>query len=623
MRQLLFILGLVVLLRVAFLNQPIQGDDVNYLAEAAHAQIEPLHPNHFNFPFQGEMVAMQGNPHPPLNGLYLGAILALSGAVREWVFHLAYIPFSLIAVWAMWLIARQTSTKPVEAVLLFCAVPAFVINGGSLETDVPFLAFWMLSVAAFMRGWTLAAAASMALAAMTAYQAIFLVPVLVVFLWTHNRKWKTGWALLLVAPLTIGLWQLYERSSTGALPAAVLVGFFDKYGLQSMVNKLRNAAALTSHLGWIVFPLLIFFTGKPFMAVAPFLLIAAYFLPDPFFAISAVTGILVLVFTAQSLRKNIFLSAWIFAFFACAIAVFFAGSARYLLPMAAPVILLVANRVPAPILRAGVAIQFALSIALAISNYQHWDGYREFARSLAKETAAKRTWVNGEWGLRHYFEEAGAIPILRGQAIQPGDMVISSKLANPIEFTTGGGVRVALKEMTIRSSVPLRLIGLGSRSAYSDASRGLRPFDFGTNPADIVRAEVVVEVEPAAEYLKMTSAESGQHIVNGIFEMEDKWRWMSGSAVIVLKRPAKRSRLQAVLFIHDAAPGREVTLTLDGKQVAHAKYERPGLYTITSEPIEPAAGRATIGITIDKTFSPPNDRRKLGMILTEVGFRSL
>ena len=201
MRQILLIFGLVVLLRLAFINQPIQGDDVNYLAEAQHAQIEPLHPNHFNFPFQGEMVSMQGNPHPPLNGLYLGAVLALTGSVHEWAFHLAYIPFSLIAVWAMWLIASQTCTKPLEAVLLFCAVPAFVINGGSLETDLPFLAFWMMSIAAFLRGWTITTAVSMVLAAMTAYQAIFLVPVLAVFLWVHNPKWKAGWALLLVAPL--------------------------------------------------------------------------------------------------------------------------------------------------------------------------------------------------------------------------------------------------------------------------------------------------------------------------------------------------------------------------------------------------------------------------------------
>ncbi len=612
----------MVLLRLAFINQPIQGDDVNYLAEAQHTLIEPLHPNHFNFAFQGEMVAMQGNSHPPFNGLYLGAVLALAGGVKEWAFHLAYIPFSLIAVWAMWLIATQTCTRPTEAVLLFCAVPAFVVNGGSLETDLPFLAFFMLSVAGFMRGWTVVTALAMVLAAMTAYQAIFLVPILGVFLWMHNRTWKAGWALLLVAPLTFGVWQLFERSSTGAMPAAVLVGFFSKYGLQALSNKVRNAAALTTHLGWIVFPLLVCFTQRAFMATVPILFIAALFTPDAFAAISMVVGVCVLVFAAQSLRKNVFLAAWIFVWIACAFAVFYAGSARYLLPMAAPVILLISNKLPAPLLRGAAVLQFALSLALAIANYQHWDGYREFARSLEKETSTKRTWVNGEWGLRHYSEDAGAIPILRGQAVQPGDMVISSKLANPIEFTTGGGVRVPLKELSIQPWMPLRIIGLDSRSAYSDASKGLRPFEFSRGVADVVRAEVVVETEPTAEYLKMTSPESGQHIVSGMFEMEDKWRWMSGSAVVVLKRPAKRSRLQAVIFIHDSAPGREVAITLDGKQVAHAKYERPGLYTIASEPIEPGSGRATIGLTIDKTFSPPNDRRKLGLILTELGFVS-
>ena len=45
--ELWIILGLVLLIRLPFLNQAIQGDDHIYLTEAAHALIEPLHPNNF------------------------------------------------------------------------------------------------------------------------------------------------------------------------------------------------------------------------------------------------------------------------------------------------------------------------------------------------------------------------------------------------------------------------------------------------------------------------------------------------------------------------------------------------------------------------------------------------
>ena len=64
--KLLLALAVVLLLRAAFLNQAIQGDDVYYLAGAEHAQIEPAHPNHVRYMYLGNLVDMRGHPHPPL-----------------------------------------------------------------------------------------------------------------------------------------------------------------------------------------------------------------------------------------------------------------------------------------------------------------------------------------------------------------------------------------------------------------------------------------------------------------------------------------------------------------------------------------------------------------------------
>ena len=78
---------------------------------------------------------------------------------------------------------------------------------------------------------------------------------------------------------------------------------------------------------------------------------------------------------------TLFLLSWISLFFAGAVVVFFAGSARYLLPIAPPLALL-ASRLRPKWLAAGFAAQMALSLTLTIVNYQHWDGYRQFAESL-------------------------------------------------------------------------------------------------------------------------------------------------------------------------------------------------------------------------------------------------
>ena len=110
-RQLLLVLAVVLLIRLPFLNQAIQGDDPNYLAGAEHAQIDPLHPTHARYLFLGQEVTMQGHSHPPFNLWFLGGVLALVGDIREIPFHSAYVLFSLVAALGMWSLARRFSPR--------------------------------------------------------------------------------------------------------------------------------------------------------------------------------------------------------------------------------------------------------------------------------------------------------------------------------------------------------------------------------------------------------------------------------------------------------------------------------------------------------------------------------
>ena len=182
------VLALVLLIRIPFWNQAIQGDDIIYLTEAAHGQIEPLDPDNTKYVFQGNVVDLRGHPHGPVNAWVLTGLLAAFGDVKEIPFHAAYTVFSLIAAWAMWSLARRFSPQPLWATLLFVAVPVFVVNGNSLETDLPFLAFWMAAFALFVAGRTAWAALALALAVTTSPQAVFGIPILAVYLWLYRRR---------------------------------------------------------------------------------------------------------------------------------------------------------------------------------------------------------------------------------------------------------------------------------------------------------------------------------------------------------------------------------------------------------------------------------------------------
>jgi hypothetical protein len=587
--QLLLLLALVVALRLPFLNQAIQGDDDIYLTVAAHALVDPLHPTHTTYVFRGVEVDLRGQPHPPLDGWVLAGLIATFGDVKEVPFHAAYMVFSLVAAAAMWSLARRFSPQPLWAALLFVAVPAFVVNGNSFETDLPFLAFWMAAVALFVAGRPLWSVVPMALAAMTSYQAVFLVPILAVYVWLFDRRDPIRWATIFTPALVAGVWQLFERLSTGALPAQVLGGYLAEY--QGLPVKLANAAMLFIHSWWIVFPLL-----------TPGAILVAW---------RGARG-------ARGSPNLRFLLAWIAIFFDCAAVVFPAGAARYLLPMAAPVVLLTSH-LPRRWLAAGFAAQLALSLGLAIVNYQHWDGVRRFAERVHAAAPDARVWVNGEHGLRFYAEHDGALPLTRTQPVRPGDILVSSALSRSFEVMAP---TVPLFEAVIRPAIPLRLIGLDSHSGYSTVQKGFWPFGVSTGVIDRLTAARVVERQPALSYLPMSAPEANDQIVSGIYDLEEhRFRWMAQIAVVVLKSPAAALPLRVDFSIPANAPARRVTLRLDGREVASETYPAPGQYTLATPALQPAARSAAVQIEVDRAFSVPGDRRELGIVLTAVGFR--
>jgi hypothetical protein len=604
-KQTLAIVALVLALRLPFLYQAIQGDDLYYLYGAEHAQIEPLHPDNAKYLFQGDLVEMRGNSHPPLNSWILGALLWAFHDVREVPFHLAYSIFSILAALAMFSLARRFCEKPFFATLLFIAVPAFVVNGNSLEADLPFLALWMLAMAWFVKGVEdgsrlalIGSALAAALAVLDAYQAVFLVPILAFYLWRKRSRDVLAWCVIFAAPVVIGAWQISGRVSGGEMPLAVLWGYMQKYALQVAAQKAKNAAALVVHSAWVVSPLLIRGNRWNWALGAIAAAGGAFYDPNPMFWASLGLGVVVL----SSCFRSGFLSAWVLIFFACALAVFFAGSARYLLPIAAPLAMLAVNRCSSGMVAAGFLLQMTLSIGFAIVNYETWDAYRQFARSLAPEAAATRVWVDDSWGLRYYLEAEGALAIPRDQTFSAGDVVVS-------RGTHSG--RQLLSALEIRPAIPLRLFSVNNKSTYSSATGGLWPFEFSNVPVDRVRAELISERK--AELSWVTPADQ-QQVLRGLYPDS----WTTTEATVLVKRAP--GRLRADFTIHPQSLARNISLLVDGKVVAEQTFAGPGAYSLSAS-VDGDSPSITVTLAVDKTFSVPGDGRQLGILLQGIGFK--
>ncbi len=583
-RPLLFILGLVLALRLPFLNQAVQGDDPVYLTEASHALVEPLHPDHTGYVFRGRTVDLRGLTHPPLDGWMLAGLLAVFGGVKEIPFHAAYMAFSLIAAASMWSLARRFSANPLWATLLFLAVPVFVVNGTSFETDVPFAAFWMAAIALFCADRLALAALAMVLASLTAYQTVVLIPILAVYCWLFRRHSRAHWLALLTPAVIFVAWQAFERISTGALPAGVLSGYFTIY--QTLQAKLVSALALSVHFWFLIFP-----------ALVPFAFLFAW--------------------RNRRQPETQFLVAWIVIFFGSALVIFFAGSARYLLPMAAPMAMLASGLRPRW-LAIGFGLQLALSLGLAVMNYQQWDAYRVYAASLAPVIENHRVWVDDEWGLRHYMQERGALPLQKTQRLRADDIIVSSQLSHAVEPTAL--LATAAPTLEIRPAIPLRIIGLESHSGYSSAATDrLWPFGMSAGVIDRVRASRVVERHPTVSWVDMKAPEAKVQIVSGIWPDD---HWMTASGVVMVKSPAAAMPLTVSFFVPDNAPARHIALLLDDREVCATTVAAPGPAELRCPaPIQPGGATAMIEIRVDKTFRVPPDERDLGVVLLGVGFK--
>jgi hypothetical protein len=627
-RDLFLVLAFALLPRLPFLGQALQLDDYYYLAAAQYAQHDPLHPHHVSYVFLGGEVDMRGHPHPPFVAWFLGLLLWASGGVKPAAFQAVYVVFPLIAAAAALSIARRFSPHPAVAAALAMLAPAFVIDGPSLMSDIPFLAWWSASIALFLGAverrcaWRLGlCGACLALASLTAYQAVFAIPILLAFAWRRPARWGAALAVAFTPAVVVAAFQIFERLSGGALPASVLAGHFKTYQLQTASLKLQNALALTAHLGWLVFPALAAAAfRRSWRWAVPAALAAAFADPHPLFWVSFGVGALVLIECARRARRD-WLALWVCVFFAGALVVFFAGAARYLLPVSLPVAILAVRAFEGRVrwLLAGAAAQAALVLSLAWVSFEHWEGYRRLAREWAPRLKTEKLWVNGEWSLRFYFEALGGEPVRNGRPLAGGGHLVTSTLGYPIPVTAAGVAIEPVEAREIRPTLPLRLMGLGAKSAYATVSSGLRPFDVGRGPVDVIRLERLRPAGPELSWLPMNAAGAAAQVVSGVYGLEQSaWRWTSGRAEFLVKPPPRPAPLAAEFVIPASSPARRVRLLADGAAVAERGCDGPGRYRIESR--GPATG-SRIVLEVDRTFRAPGDARELGVILTGIGYQ--
>lgn len=521
-------LGALALLFLPFCNKAFHLDDIGFMSVAKVYSWNPLSLS------QPKSHWVYESTHSFFFPYFYKIMDALFGGnVIAW--HLLFLVFPIIALFSLRSLQRQLFPLPPaqETVLLvlFLAMPAFLVNGQNLMSDVPALAFILLSMASYCHALEKGARApaylggvSLCVAIFISYQAAVFVPVL--FLYALARKrlsphflFSLSLGPLLLLSWLIGIYLLHDIFPflKTKNPATIATEVKNSLPASAVQGKLIFILAMTGASTFLIILLRWLTTRRGYLAAGAWLILALLsfgFLRGHLdgygmaallllaalvaFGLAALTYALLRCLAdlrnEETRPRALFLLGWIGVVLFYNLMLLPFGSARYLLPALPPLMMLLfhgldlsssTNRVAT----AGIVLlALAFGLSSALSDYRFAETYRSMAAEVKKFKEGREkefdVWYVGDWGMRYYMEQAGA-KRLSAKSNEPkrGDLVIIPEM--PRFSVPGPQVqqRWATKGFRdFRSDFPLRLFNRNSQAGFYSHYAGLLPFTWSSEP---------------------------------------------------------------------------------------------------------------------------------------------
>jgi len=469
LRDVLILTALVLLFCLPFINQAFHWDDRDYI-EFTQVQAGDITQFHLSdYSYRGHFVWRLRNPHAPLLTTYLSLLLRTGAEVSEPLFHAAYLVFPLVAALSMYALSRRFTRHSLIAAILLVSTPGFLVMSHNLMDNLPGLSLSLASAALFIWGadkgnWKLLLGSGimMALAVMTAYQSLTIVPVLMAYA-LLNRKFQQKTYLPFIIPLAIyGLWRMYIKGRYGHAPAiSYKAGLHSDWQIRSMIVFIGGTiifplsflvlflrSRLDIMIAFLAFPPLItwaaiYYLGRgeidSFQAFQLAILIAAGFMVIYRMLVAGVSGLMGWAQDRKGWADPVFLLVWFLGVILVQLVFMIPYVAvRHLLLMFPPVILLFIREAEAlwpmrPRLRGAfvyitLGLTMLMGLSAAFADYRMAGTYREVAGRMKERygDSPNKVWSLGEFDFRYYMEREGFEYLGVKSTAKSGDIVISS-----------------------------------------------------------------------------------------------------------------------------------------------------------------------------------------------------
>ena len=225
-----------IVMEIPFLPSAFRVDDPNILAIAKQIFHSPLDPYGFHINWLGTPApGFDVLANPPLVSGWL-ATWHLLFPWNEISFHIAMIPFSLLAMHAFGVLANFFRVDRWLAIVLLCCSPAFFLGSQVVMPDVAMLSLFLLALAyaalyeeqgyqsqsfiAFLAGF---------LCPLTKYNGIVVFPLLL-WLFVRSQR-KRGMAAVALAPaISLLLWNVLTSIKYGRMHFLAMAAFEQEMG---------------------------------------------------------------------------------------------------------------------------------------------------------------------------------------------------------------------------------------------------------------------------------------------------------------------------------------------------------------------------------------------------------
>jgi 4-amino-4-deoxy-L-arabinose transferase-like glycosyltransferase len=221
MRAVGILIALYVALHLPFLGQSFVIDDGAFLDQARHVLEHPADPYGFDIRLSLVRNFFDYHANPPGLGYYLALTMKLLGT-SELPVHVACLPFSALALAAMFGLSRLFTGRGLLGATLLLVAPAFLVSSHTVMADVPATAFSLLAMYWCVRGVdeeraTLLVGAGLAAgaASLLEYTGLTLLPLMALYVVTR-RQLRPAVALPFALAIALfGAWCLASYAIYG------------------------------------------------------------------------------------------------------------------------------------------------------------------------------------------------------------------------------------------------------------------------------------------------------------------------------------------------------------------------------------------------------------------------